>query len=91
MRAFFPPRSSSALAFEETVKRSRTKRCNVKDAAENAAKSLRDAFDRVSVSIKSSIGARRRPWTPRAERPTQIVWRRREARRSLPRRMRLIA
>ncbi len=56
MRAFFPPRSSSALTFEETVKRSKDEAvANVKDAAENAAKSLRDAFDRVSVSIKSSI------------------------------------
>ena len=56
MRAFFPPRSSSALTFEETVKRSKDEAvANVKDAAENAAKSLRDAFDRVSVSVKSSI------------------------------------
>ena len=56
MRAFFPPRPSSASTFEETVKRSKDEAvANVKDAAETAAKSLRDAFERVSVSIKSSI------------------------------------
>ena len=56
MRAFFPPRPSSASTFEETVKRSKDEAvANVKDAAETAAKSLRDAFERVSLSIKSSI------------------------------------
>ena len=57
MAAFFPPRPKDCSTIEESIRKSKDEAvANVKNAAETAAKTLNGAFDKISVSLKTSFG-----------------------------------
>ena len=56
MEAFFPPRPKDCSTIEESIRKSKDEAvANVKNAAETAAKTLNGAFDKISVSLKTSF------------------------------------